>query len=194
MGKIGQNKEKKKQDILMAAQEIFLSEGYVLASMNKIAAQAQVTKQTVYRYFPSKIDLFQATLNQMGENYGASLHVHLKNPNIKEALLGVANDIINFHLSDEHLATYRLLVAESGKAPEITSRFLATGPDDMVTTLAPFFSERLKVDDVESVISLWTSMLLDIRSGVLMGMKKPSNQKIVDHAKKATDFLLAAIS
>ncbi|WP_315983576.1 helix-turn-helix domain-containing protein [Aliamphritea spongicola] len=52
---------------MQAAQEVFLSEGFVQAGMDKIAAQAQVTKQTVYRYFPSKTELFKATLQYMGK-------------------------------------------------------------------------------------------------------------------------------
>ncbi|GAB3516396.1 TetR/AcrR family transcriptional regulator [Photobacterium alginatilyticum] len=193
MGKIEQNKEIKRRAILAAAQEIFLSEGYVLSSMDKIAAQARMTKQTVYRYFPTKIDLFQATLRHMGESLDDSFLTHLKNPNTRDALTGFARDFIGFHLSDNHIATFRLLVAESAKAPEIVSIFHAVGPDDTHEKLAAFFSERLDVKDTETTIKLWLGMLLSLRSGVLMGREKPSQHQIDEHARKATDFLLAAI-
>ena len=52
MSKIEQNREKKKQAILVAAKEVFLLEGYTSASMDVIAAKASITKQTLYRYFP----------------------------------------------------------------------------------------------------------------------------------------------
>jgi TetR/AcrR family transcriptional regulator, mexJK operon transcriptional repressor len=192
MGKIEQNKERKKRAILAAAQEIFLSEGYVLTSMDKIAAQAQMTKQTVYRYFSSKIELFQATLSEMGENIEDDFHTHLENADTREALLGFARDFIRFHLSDEHIATYRLLVAESGKAPEITRSFLSVGPDETEAALSSFFSKRINVKETESIIRLWTGMLLEPRSGVLVGMEKPSREQINSYAQVATDFLLAA--
>lgn len=193
MGKIEANKERKRRDILIAAQEVFLSEGYVSASMDKIAAQAQMTKQTVYRYFPSKVDLFQATLRQMGQGLDDSFLVHLQNPDSREALLGFAESFIRFHLSDEHIATFRLLVSESAKAPEITSIFLSAGPDDTEAKLSAFFSERFNVEEARSLVLLWTGMLLSLRSGVLVGMQKPGMQ-LNDHAREATDFLLAAIS
>ena len=139
MGKIEQNKEIKRQAILEAAQGVFLSEGYVLASMDKIASEAQLTKQTVYRYFSSKTDLFQATLQQMGKNDGERFAVHLETADTREALLGFAKGYIRFHLSDEHIATFRLLVAESAKAPELTSSFLSVGPDDTDVALSSFF-------------------------------------------------------
>ena len=194
MSKIEQNKERKREKILVAAQETFLSEGYVLASMDRIAAHAQMTKQTVYRYFPSKIDLFQATLKEMGKSSEDGFLVHLKKTDTREALLGYARDFIRFHVSDEHIATFRLLVAESAKAPEITRSFLNVGPNKTTDTLSSFFSERFNIKDTESIIHLWTGMLLELRSGVLVGMEKPSKQQIDNRARVATDFLLAAIS
>ncbi len=194
MGKIEQNKEGKRRAILAAARDVFLSEGYVLASMDKIAAQAQITKQTIYRYFPSKVDLFKATLSQIGEKQSENFLVHLQESDNREALLGFARDFIHFHLSDEHLATFRLLVAESTKAPEITSSFMTVGSDDSETTLSSFFSERFGIEETETTSHLWMGMLLTLRSEVLVGMAKPGKKQIEDHARKSTDFLLAAIS
>lgn len=194
MGKIEQNKERKRRAILDAAQTAFLSEGYVLASMDRIAAQAQVTKQTVYRYFPSKIDLFQATLRHMGESSEKSFLCHLENPDTKEALCGFAVGFIQAHLTKEHLDTFRLLVAESAKAPEITSTFFSVGPDETGLKLSEFFSERLGMDEPETAIRLWTAMLFAFRNGVLVGMARPSDQDIEDHAKASTEFLFAGIS
>ena len=193
MGKIEQNKERKKSAILAAAQDIFLSEGYVLTSMDKVAAEAQVTKQTVYRYFSSKADLFQATLKQMGKSESEEAFIHLKNPDTQKALLGFAGDFIRFHLSDKHIATFRLLVAEGGKAPDIACSFLSVGPNDTEAALTAFFSERLNIEEPESIIRLWTGMLLEPRAGVLIGMEKPGKQQIDSHAEAATDFLLAAV-
>lgn len=194
MGKIEQNKEKKRQAILTSAQEIFLSEGYVLASMDKIAANAKMTKQTVYRYFPSKVDLFQATLRQIGKSVDNRFLRHLQDENTKKALLGFAKEFLYFHLSPEHLSIFRLLVAESAKAPEIIDSFLSVRSDNTNMELTTFFSQRLKIQDTESIIRLWTGMLLSLRSEVLMGMENPSQQQIETHAETATEFLLSAIT
>ena len=86
MGKMEQNREKKRRAILQAAEEIFLSEGYVDANMDHISALAQVTKQTVYRYYPSKIELFKATLQQMGQSDEMDFLSPLQLSDIKEAL------------------------------------------------------------------------------------------------------------
>lgn len=194
MSKIEQNKAKKKRAILLAAQHVFLSEGYLLASMDKIAIEAQVTKQTVYRYYPSKTDLFKATLEQMGESSEMGFLAHLEIPDTEEALYQFAKGFIQAHLSDEHLATYRLLVAESGKAPEITRSFCAVGPDETDVKLTEFFAQRLGVNNAETTVQLWTGMLLAYRAAVLIGMERPTEQQVDQHAQGATAFLLAATS
>lgn len=194
MSKIEENREKKRRAILNAAQSNFLSEGYIRASMDSIAGEAKVTKQTVYRYFPSKIELFQATLNQLADSSDESFASQLEKPDNAEALVGFAIAFIHVHLSNEHLMTYRLLIAESGAAPEITSAFFAAGPNDTGLKLSRFFSERLGLDEPETPIRLWTAMLLALRGGVLLGMKSPTDQEIEDHAKAATDFLLGGLS
>lgn len=194
MSKIEQNKAKKKRAILLAAQNVFLSEGYLPASMDKIAIEAQVTKQTVYRYYSSKSDLFKAMLEQMGENSEVDFLDHLQLPDTEEALYQFARGFIQAHLSDDHLATFRLLVAEGGKAPEMTRSFCAVGPDDTDVKLTEFFAERLGMNNAETTVQLWTAMLLAHRAAVLIGMEKPTEQQIDQHAKDATAFLLAAIS
>lgn len=193
MGKIEQNREKKRQDILKAAKGIFLSEGYVLANMDKIALQAQMTKQTVYRYFPSKIELFQATLKEMGKQVDDSFVDSLKNEDTEQALVNFAIAFMQFHLSEEHIATYRLLVAESAKAPEILDSFHTVGPDPTKTAVCEFFENRLNVSNSDNIADNWLSMLLTHREGVVMGMDKPTKQQVEAHAKQVTTFLLSAI-
>ncbi|MBN3561020.1 TetR/AcrR family transcriptional regulator [Aliamphritea spongicola] len=194
MGKIEQNKEKKRRAILQAAQEVFLSEGFVQAGMDKIAAQAQVTKQTVYRYFPSKTELFKATLQYMGESSEPDVMAHLTDPDTEQALHNFALGFLRFHMTDVHLATFRLLVAEGGKAPEMTATFREVGPDDTSARLEAFFRERMGLSNAGRVVRLWTGMLLSLRGGVLMGMARPDDAEIEQHARSATEFMLAAVA
>ncbi len=194
MSKIEQNKEKKRRAILQAAQQVFLAEGFVQAGMDKIASLAQVTKQTVYRYYPSKEALFRATLVEMGGNTGRDFIRHLQDEDTEQALHKFALGFVRFHMTDEHLATFRLLVAEAGKAPGMAASFREVGPDDTTAKLQVFFSERLGLKDAEIVIRLWTGMLLSVRGGVLMGMVSPDDAQLEEHARDATAFMLAAIA
>ncbi len=194
MGKIEHNKEIKRQAILAAAEDIFLIDGYVLASMDKIAAKARVTKQTVYRYYPSKVELFKATLEYLAESPNEGFLIHLQEPDTKKALYTFAKGFIKFHLSSKHLAIFKLLIAESKKAPEMTSGFFDVGPDETDVKLSEFFTERLGIKNPEPTVYFWTAILLAERSSVLVGKKRPGDKQIERYAKDATDFLLAVVS
>ena len=193
MSKLEHNKQMKRQAILLAAQQVFMAEGFELASMDKIAAIAQMTKQTVYRYYPSKLELFQATLTMMGEQFNDSFLLSLQQTEPRQALESFAKAFIEFHLSEAHIATARLLISESAKSPEIVSHFYAVGSDNTDEKLQQFFSVRLNIEQPQSLVNLWTGMLLSIRSAVLMGRISPTALEIQQHAKEATDFLFAAI-
>lgn len=53
-------KEKRIKDIVSAAEDVFFSKGYENASMDEIAAKAELSKGTLYIYFKSKEELFFA--------------------------------------------------------------------------------------------------------------------------------------
>lgn len=46
------------RDIVEAARKVFASKGYLKATMDEIALEAEVTKPTIYLYFKAKDDLF----------------------------------------------------------------------------------------------------------------------------------------
>ncbi|QRG68659.1 TetR/AcrR family transcriptional regulator [Brevibacillus choshinensis] len=50
----------KKQQILQTAMEVFQEKGYTAASMQEIAEACGMAKGSIYKYFPSKEDLFTA--------------------------------------------------------------------------------------------------------------------------------------
>ena len=57
--------DRKREAILRAAQAEFREHGFAGTSMDRIAATAVVSKRTVYNHFPSKEELFAATLMQL---------------------------------------------------------------------------------------------------------------------------------
>jgi AcrR family transcriptional regulator len=57
--------EQRQQQILAAAGEIFARKGYATATVPEIARLAGIASGTVYLYFPSKRELFFATIQQM---------------------------------------------------------------------------------------------------------------------------------
>jgi AcrR family transcriptional regulator len=54
----------RRRQLLAAAQEVFVDQGYHAAAMDDIAERAGVSKPVLYQHFPGKLDLYLALLEQ----------------------------------------------------------------------------------------------------------------------------------
>jgi AcrR family transcriptional regulator len=57
----------RRKQLLAAAQEVFVAQGYHAAAMDEIADRAGVSKPVLYQHFPSKLELYLALLDQHAE-------------------------------------------------------------------------------------------------------------------------------
>jgi AcrR family transcriptional regulator len=57
----------RRQQLLTAAQEVFVSQGYHAAAMDDIAIRAGVSKPVLYQHFPGKLELYLALLDTHAE-------------------------------------------------------------------------------------------------------------------------------
>ena len=55
----------KKEQIVQAAIKVFLENGYAGTSMNRVAAEADVIKATIYSHFKDKEELFAAIIEEV---------------------------------------------------------------------------------------------------------------------------------
>src|SRR3954465_11795034 len=54
----------RRKQLLAAAQQVFVAQGYHAAAMDDIAERAGVSKPVLYQHFPGKLDLYLALLEQ----------------------------------------------------------------------------------------------------------------------------------
>ncbi len=57
----------RRRQLLGAAQEIFVAQGYHAAAMDDIADRAGVSKPVLYQHFPGKLDLYLALLDESAD-------------------------------------------------------------------------------------------------------------------------------
>jgi AcrR family transcriptional regulator len=57
----------RRRQLLTAAQEVFVANGYHAAAMDDIADRAGVSKPVLYQHFPGKLDLYLALIDQHAE-------------------------------------------------------------------------------------------------------------------------------
>ncbi|VVN86731.1 TetR/AcrR family transcriptional regulator [Pseudomonas fluorescens] len=123
----------KRQAILDAAKNLFLSNGYANTSMDAVASAAGVSKLTVYSHFNDKETLFSAAVVAKCEEQLPTLFFELPDGiPIEQVLLNIAR---RFHLlinSDESVNLHRLIMALGSQDPKLSQIFFEAGPQRML--------------------------------------------------------------
>jgi AcrR family transcriptional regulator len=87
---------KKKEQILDAAQEIFFKKSFYEATMEDIAQLSGVKKPTIYYYYPSKIDLASELIEQyIKKLFGKIEEIIYRTTDIKQRIKIIVNFYIN---------------------------------------------------------------------------------------------------
>jgi AcrR family transcriptional regulator len=63
----------RRRQLLSAAQEVFVSQGYHAAAMDEIAERAGVSKPVLYQHFPGKLELYLALLDESASQLVATI-------------------------------------------------------------------------------------------------------------------------
>ena len=67
----------RRRQLLGAAQEVFVAQGYHAAAMDDIADRAGVSKPVLYQHFPGKLELYLALLDESADELVAIVRVTL---------------------------------------------------------------------------------------------------------------------
>jgi TetR/AcrR family transcriptional repressor of mexJK operon len=131
--------------IQQAGTDIFLLHGYASATMDMIAAEAGVSKQTVYNHFVSKEGLFKAIIEDLTGTLMAPLAVHDAAQSLPEQVLrALGRDFLALMLRPSSLALYRLIVSESARFPELGGEIYAVGAGRLLAMLSDYLSRETR--------------------------------------------------
>lgn len=121
-------REERRAQVLSAAREVFVAQGYHTAAMDDIAERAGVSKPVLYQHFPGKLDLYVALLDEgiavLLETLGAALEATTDN---KQRVRGAV--AAYFAFVDDPDGAYRL-VFESDLTNEPAVRYRVEAADD----------------------------------------------------------------
>lgn len=103
--------------LIDAAEELFLTQGFVATTMSDVARAAGMSKKTIYQVFASKSDLFMALLR-------TRLVAPPPTPNLeslapKAALTLLLQQVVQHALTPDSLALRRLVIANVTQLPEV---------------------------------------------------------------------------
>jgi AcrR family transcriptional regulator len=119
----------KRRQIMEGARTVFLASGFDGASMNDVARAAGVSKGTLYVYFNSKEQLFEALIREERRQQAERLtELAMDSPDVRDVLLKFGCRLIEMMSRPDTLAQVRTVIAASAKFPQLGRAFYQAGP------------------------------------------------------------------
>ena len=192
----------KARTIIRAAGDVFRKYGYGAASVDAIARKAGVSKATIYAYFSGKDALFAAVVDQERQEHTLDVEaLEHEGLTVEQSLERLARSFLDIMLSSRALAIYRVVVAETGRFPELGELFYRSGPavhTKRVAQLLGKFREAgaLDIDDLDTAAMNFISIVrgdLHLRC-LFTPDKRPDEAERQKRARNAVKIFMRAYS
>ena len=165
----GERAAQKRRAILAAARTVFMRDGFGVG-LDVIAAEADVSKVTIYNHFGSKDQLFAEVIGSSLEDAltaaitGAEARLGAGD-DLREALVWIVQAWIDGMTTPDVLALRHLMLREMERFPELGQVWREYGPDRARSDLAAAFTRyiaagRLDIPDLEAAVYQLYSLTL----------------------------------
>lgn len=136
--------------ILDAARRLFTAHGFEGASMDQIAAEAGVSKLTVYSHYGDKDTLFAAVVKSYCEqNLPDSLFETAPELPVRERLMQLGRVFFAFVSSPEVVAGHRILCSPRMADSPLPQKFWEAGPERIQRAVAELLRRRTERGDLD---------------------------------------------
>jgi AcrR family transcriptional regulator len=195
--------EAKRVSILEAATYVFCREGYAGANIDMIAAEAGVSRQTIYNHHGDKEKLFIAVVRALTERANAGIFATLAtfpdHPADLEAELVAFAVRLNRNCICNSDGKYlrKLIEAEGQRYPELFATWRENGPGKTWAALAARFARLahagyIEVDDPDLAARQFLALIdADLKISMLLG-DQPDDASVRQAATNAVRTFLRA--
>lgn len=142
-------KGRKFDQVLEGARQVFMADGFEGASVDDIARAAEVSKATLYSYFPDKRLLFLevATTECVRQADDAIHKIDLTAPP-RDVLCHVGRHFLTFITSRLGQQIFRMCVSEADRFPDIGRAFYNSGPALIRAEMVRYFEQAIARDEL----------------------------------------------
>src|SRR3984885_10669964 len=132
--------------LFSAATQVFLREGYGLASIDKVASEAGVSTRTIYERFKNKADLLAAVITRVADRVTETViaAAALDRLGPKDALPPIAQAIASRARDPEAVALFRIVATEAFRFPELAAKMRENGKLRWERAIANYFSGQVE--------------------------------------------------
>jgi len=180
--------KQKRERILQGAMQLFFRDGYAGTSMDRVASEAGVSKQTIYSYFHDKESLFKALIEQITI---ARFHALFESEQLQgepdQLLRQVAETyLLKVAEDQEYLSLLKVIIAESSRFPEMAKLYYQTVIQRGRQLLSQYFDAHpeLGIQDPEATAHIFFGSLVSfvVVQEIMHGKEimPLSSQRLVD--------------
>jgi TetR/AcrR family transcriptional regulator, mexJK operon transcriptional repressor len=167
----------KRAAILDVAKRLFMQYGFGGVSMDQIAAEAAVSKLTVYSHYGDKESLFSAAIRaKCEEQMPSALFLEGLEGNLREQLTLIARAFFALVTSEEAIAMHRMMMSPGTGDSHVRELFWQAGPQQLKDAFGEFLRTReargeLKVPEIKRAASQFFCLLKgEMHMQMLCGM------------------------
>lgn len=190
--------EEQISEIVAVARKLFIAQGYAGTTMDDIAAGCRISKRTLYRLFPSKLEVFAGIVR---DNRPAmlALPADYHDLPVAEALERIFRVDLDLEAEKQRLEIVRIIVVEGTKHPELMEIGKREGGDLSRADLAAWLRTRtqsgeLEIDDADA----HAHILMDMIFGIFVVRSAPSYEPLigterVQHVRRCIKIFLKGV-
>ncbi|MBN8564916.1 MAG: TetR/AcrR family transcriptional regulator [Leptolyngbya sp. UWPOB_LEPTO1] len=178
----------KREQILKGAMTVFLTSGYAGTSMDRVAAEAGVSKQTIYSYFQDKEGLFRSLIEQATIIRFTTLfeldHQTVEPEQLLRRLAEIFfNDVVD---RGNYIPLLRIVIGESERFPELARLYTQAVVQRGKAMLCEYLRshKELKLHDPEAIAQIFFGSMVSwvILQKMLYGeeLMQLSRDRVVD--------------
>jgi TetR/AcrR family transcriptional repressor of mexJK operon len=140
----------KRAAILHAAKVRFSKAGLTGTSMDAIAADAGVSKLTLYSHFRNKDELFRQTIiTKCREHTPEAMFDFSGAVPLRERLVGIGRGFVDLINSDDATNLYRMMSGQGGRVNKLGQLFWEAGPERSMTEFSQLLADAVAAGELE---------------------------------------------
>ena len=190
----------KRAAILDVAKRLFSREGFDGVSMDQIAAEAGVSKLTVYSHFGDKESLFSSAIRaKCEERMPSTLFLAGLEGDLRDQLTTIARAFFALVTSEESIAMHRMMMMPGTGDSHVRELFWQAGPQQVKDAFAEFLRAHaargeLEVNDIPRAASQFFCLIkgekhMQLLCGMCCGT--PASD-VESHIEATVDLFLRA--
>lgn len=192
-----EKKATRRRAILQKARNIFLENGYAATTMSQVATEIGGSKGTLWSYFPTKEDLFTATIEDASMSFRIEIEESLNHKGkLSDNLRSFAVMFIEKVSTRDSIQLQRIIIGESARFPEIGRIFYERAFQPVHSRLAQYLEDQsglgtIQVDDPAHAAHEFLALIQRPQTFLLWGVVGAGKmESMFEYVSRAVDTFI----